>query len=211
MKFGLSFLPREDRFFFLLHHSAQNIQQVARALQDLMENFENVPAKVREIKELEEFGDQIIHDITHSLHRTFVTPIDREDILGLAGRLDDVIDAIDEAAQYTLEYRIEETTDYARQLAAIIVSCADALEQAVGLLGTRGSKLKDILPMSVEINRLENEADKVLSRAMGDLFSNGQDVIHILKWRDIYNDLEEATDRAEDAANVLEGIVLKHS
>ena len=208
---SLSFLPREDRFFFLLHQSTMNIQKVAGRLKDLMENFENVPAKVREIKELEEFGDQIIHDITQSLHRTFVTPIDREDIMALAGRLDDVIDAIDEAAQYTLEYKIEETTEYARHLSTIIVSCADELERAVGLLSTRTSKLKEILPMSVEINRLENEADRVASRAMGDLFSNGYDVMQILKWRDIYNDMEEATDRAEDAANVLEGIVLKHS
>ena len=107
MRFSLSFLPKENRFFFLLHQSAVNIQAVASKLQDLMENFENVPAKVREIKDLEEFGDQIIHDITNSLHRTFVTPIDREDILALSGRLDDVVDAIDEAAQYTLEYKIE--------------------------------------------------------------------------------------------------------
>jgi hypothetical protein len=188
-----------------------NIQQVARRLQDLMQNFENVAAKVKEIKELEEFGDQIIHDITHSLHRTFVTPIDREDILELAGQLDDFIDAIDEVAQYTLEYKIEETTEYARHLATIIVSCADELERAVALLSTRGSKLEEILPMTVEINRLENEADQVASRAIGDLFSNGEDVIQILKWRDIYKDLEEATDRAEDAADVLEGIVLKNS
>ena len=211
MRFSLSFLPREERFFFLLHQSAMNIQDVARRLQDLMANFENVPNKVQEIKELEEFGDQIIHDITHSLHRTFVTPIDREDILALAGRLDDVIDAIDEAAQYTLEYRIEEPTEYARHLSTIIVSCADELERATALLSTRSSKFKDILPMAVEINRLENEADRVASRAMGDLFDNGYDVLDILKWRDIYNDMEEATDRAEDAANVLEGIVLKHS
>jgi predicted phosphate transport protein (TIGR00153 family) len=207
----LSFLPKEDRFFFLLHQSTLNIQRVARSFQDLMHDFQNVQAKVREIKDLEEFGDQIIHDITHSLHRTFVTPIDREDIMALAGRLDDVIDAIDEAAQYTLEYRIEEPTEYARHLSTIIVSCADELERALALLSTRGSKLKEILPMSVEINRLENEADQVLSRAMGDLFSNGSEVTHILKWRDIYNDMEEATDRAEDAANVLEGIVIKHS
>ncbi len=211
MKLSLSFLPKEDRFFFLLHQSALNIQQVAHRFQDLMDNFENVPEKVREIKELEDFGDQVIHDITQSLHKTFVTPIDREDILALAGRLDDVIDAIDEAAQYTLEYRIEETTEYARQLAKIIVGCADELEKALGLLSTRGSKLKEILPMSVEINRLENEADQVLSRAMGELFNNGYEVTQILKWRDIYRDMEEATDRAEDAANVLEGIVLKHS
>ena len=211
MGISLSFLPKENRFFFLLHQSAMNIREVAGRLQDLMENFENVPAKVQEIKDLEEFGDQIIHDITHSLHRTFVTPIDREDILALAGRLDDVVDAIDEAAQYTLEYKIEETTVYARELATIIVQCGDELERALSLLSTRGSKLKEILPIAVELNRLENQADKVASKARGDLFSDDFDMVRLLKWRDIYDDLEQATDRAEDAADVLEGIVLKHS
>ena len=211
MRFSLSFMPKENRFFFLLHQSTVNIKDVARRLQDLMDNFENIPAKVQEIKDLEEHGDRIIHDITHSLHRTFVTPIDREDIIALAGRLDDVVDAIDEAAQYTLEYQIQEPTEHARALAAIIVQCADQLEGALSLLSTRGSKLKEILPFAIELNRLENEADIVASKAMGELFSNEFDVMQILKWRDIYGDLEEATDRAEDAANVLEGIVLKHS
>ena len=207
----LSFLPRENRFFFLLHQSAINIQKIAQKLQDLMSSFENIQAKVQEIKDLEEVGDQIIHDIAHGLHRTFVTPIDREDILALAERLDDVVDAIEEAARYTLEYRIDEPTEYARQLTAIIVHCGDQLERATSMLHYRGGRLKEILPTTIELNRLENEADQTISRAMGDLFNNGQDAIYILKWRDIYNDLEEATDRAEDAANVLEGIVLKHA
>ena len=211
MKFSLSFIPKENKFFFMLHQSAINIQDVARRLLDLMTDFDNVEAKVREIKEKEEFGDMIIHDITRALHRTFVTPIDREDILMLAGRLDDVVDAMDEAAQYILEYRIEKPTDHARRLAEVIVECANELERAVALLSSKNSKLEEILPMTVEINRLENVADQVASHARGELFSNGLDVIQILKWRDIYDDLEEATDRAEDAANVLEGIVLKHS
>ena len=210
-KLSFSFLPKEDRFFFLLHQSAMNIQQVARHLQDLMENFENVAARVQEIKELEDFGDQIIQDITHSLHRTFVTPIDREDILALAERLDDVVDAIEEAARTMLEYKIEAPTPFALQMAAIISRCGDELEKAVGLLHFRGSRLKEILPHSVELNRLENEGDHVTSRAMGDLFGNGGDTMTILKWRDIYQYLEEATDRAEDAANILEAIVLKHA
>ena len=208
-----SFLPRprENKFFFLLHQSAMNIQKTAGRLQNLLDEFENVPAKVQEIKDLEDFGDRIIHDITRSLHRTFVTPIDREDILALAGSLDDVVDAIDEAAQYILEYQIEEPTESARHLARVIVQCADELERAVGLLSNRGSKLSDILPMAMEINRLENEADQIASRARSELFNNGFDTKQILKWRDIYDDLEQATDRAEDAADVLEGIVLKHS
>ena len=207
----LSFLPRENRFFFLLHQSAMNIGQVARRLQDLMDNYENVPARVQEIKDLEDFGDQIIHDITRALHRTFVTPIDREDILALAGSLDDVVDAIDEAAQYTLEYKIEEPTGHARRLANIIVQCAEQLESAVALLSTRGSKLSEILPLVAEINRLEHEADEIAARARNELFDNDFDVKQILKWRDIYDDLEQATDRAEDAGDILEGIVLKHS
>lgn len=206
-----SFMPKENRFFFLLHQSALNGQQIALRLQDLMGNFENVAPKVEEIKDLEEFGDRIIHDITRSLHRTFVTPIDREDILALASSLDDVVDAIDEAAHYTVEYRIQQPTEHARSLASIIVQCTDELERAVSLLGKRGAKLTDILPIAVEINRLENEADGVASKARGELFSNDLEVTQILKWRDIYDDLEQATDRAEDAANVLEGIVLKLS
>ena len=131
--------------------------------------------------------------------------------MALAGSLDDVVDAIDEAAQYVLEYQIEEPTEHARLMATIILQCAVQLEQAVSLLSTRGSKLKDILPIVVEINRLENEADNITSRARSELFSNSYEVIDILKWRDIYDDLEQATDRAEDAADILEGIVLKHS
>jgi len=208
---NISFLPRENRFFFLLHQSAMNIHQVAIRILDLMENFENVEAKVQEIKDLEDFGDDIIHDITRSLHRTFVTPIDREDILALAGSLDDVVDAIDEAAHMILEYQIEKPTENARLLAGTIVRCAEQLETAVSLLSTRGSKLKEILPMTIEINRLENEADQIAARARSELFSGEFEVIDILKWRDIYDDLEEATDRAEDAADILEGIVLKNS
>ncbi|MDP6452203.1 MAG: DUF47 family protein [SAR202 cluster bacterium] len=211
MRFSLSFLPKENQFFFLLHQSAVNIQDVAGRLQDLMHNFENVQAKVQEIKDREELGDRVIHDITRALHRTFVTPIDREDILELAGRLDDVVDAIDEAAQYILEYQITETTKRAQNLSDIIVDCADELVKAMEMLAARNSKLIEILPITVEINRLENVADQEASKARGELFSNGFEFDQVLKWRDIYDDLEQATDRAEDAANVLEGIVLKHS
>ncbi|MBI4233255.1 MAG: DUF47 domain-containing protein [Chloroflexi bacterium] len=207
---SLNFLPREEKFFFLLHQGAVNIQKVSKKLQNLMEQYENVPEKVAEIKVLEEFGDTIIHDIMHALHRTFVTPIDREDVAQLAERLDDVVDSIDEAAHDMLEYKIEATTPRSRELAEIIVKCADELEKATSKLHFRGARLEEILPHAVEINRLENEADHVVSKAMAEIFSNGMDPITIIKWRDVYQQLEAATDRAEDAANVLEGIVLKH-
>lgn len=188
-----------------------NIEKAAIKLQNLMNDYSDVEEKVKEIKVLESFGDQVIHDLTRSLHKTFVTPIDREDIMDLAGSLDDVIDAIDEAAQYCLQYSIETPTEYACKLASIIVESASKLEQAVGLLAMGKSQFNNILPITVEINRLEHEADRVTGEAMGHLFNNGNEVVEILKWRDIYNDMEQATDRAEDAANVLEGIVIKHS
>jgi len=211
MRLRLSLLPREEKFFFLLHQSATNIQKATRKLKDLMDQYENVAAKVQEIKELENFGDQIIHDLIQSLHRTFVTPIDREDIASLAERLDDVLDAVEEAARYLVEYQIAETTPYAAQLADVLCRCADQLEKATAMLHHRGARLRQILPITVEINRLENEGDQIVSKAMGELFAKANDALHIMKWRDIYNDLEGAADRAEDAANILEGIVLKHA
>jgi hypothetical protein len=207
----LAFLPREEKFFFLLHQSAMNIHKVAIKLQDLMEDYTNVPAKVEEIKVLEEFGDEAIHQIMQALHRTFVTPLDREDIALLAERLDDVVDAIEEAARTMLEYRVEAPTQYAIEMSRVITRCGAVLEKAVGLLSSRGGKLKEILPHAVELNSLENEGDQINSRAMGALFNDSNDTIFILKWRDIYSYLEDATDRAEDAANVLEAIVLKHA
>jgi predicted phosphate transport protein (TIGR00153 family) len=207
----LAFLPREEKFFFLLHQGAMNIHKVAIKLQDLMEDYTNVPAKVEEIKVLEEFGDEAIHQIMQALHRTFVTPLDREDIALLAERLDDVVDAIEEAARTMLEYRVEAPTQYAIEMSRVITRCGAVLEKAVGLLSSRGGKLKEILPHAVELNSLENEGDQINSRAMGALFNDSNDTIFILKWRDIYSYLEDATDRAEDAANVLEAIVLKHA
>lgn len=206
-----SLLSREERFFGLLRSSANNLDEAARLLVDLMEDYQDVPAKVAEIKRLEEVGDNIIHDIMRNLHRTFVTPLDREDIAALGERLDDVVDSIEEAARNLLEFRIEKPTEKAIELARIIRQAAQVLHQAVNKLHFRGSKLRDILRDSVEVNRLENEADQIFSRAMGELFSNGISPIEVLKWREIYGQLEAATDHCEDAANVLEGVVLKNA
>ena len=124
----LAFLPREEKFFFLLHQSAMNIQKVAVKLQNLMEDYTNVPSKVQEIKILEEFGDEAIHQIMQALHRTFVTPLDREDIALLAERLDDVVDAIEEAARTMLEYQVETPTEYAIEMSRVITRCGAELE-----------------------------------------------------------------------------------
>ncbi len=211
MKLLPSFLSREERFFGLLRSSASNLHDVAVLLVDLMEEYRDIPQKVAEIKRLEEVGDHVIHEIMRNLHRTFVTPLDREDIAALGERLDDVADDIEEAARNLMEFRIEQPTEKAIELARIIEQATQVLEQAVNKLHFRGAKLKDILPDSVEVNRLENEADQITSRAIGELFNNGTSAIEVLKWREIYGNLENAADHCEDAANVLEGVVLKNA
>ena len=211
MRFPFSILPREDKFFFLLEQSASNLKKTSVALNELMENYENVPAKVDEIKNLEEIGDNIIHTIMTSLHKTYITPLDREDIAALGERMDDIVDSIEEAARIMVEYKIEEPTEKSKELSRIIVKCANTLEKAVGLLHSRGSKLQDILPLTAEINTFENQADQVSSAAMAELFNEEVSAIYVLKWKEVYTLLEGATDFCEDAANMLEGIVLKHA
>ncbi len=207
----LSFLPREEKFFTLFQESAANVKETAVKLLDLMENYENVPEKVAEIKRLEEVGDTVIHTIMTSLHRTFVTPLDREDIAALGERLDDIVDSMEEAARLMMEYHIQESTENAKALARILLRCSETLEQAVGILHYRGSKLNEILPLATVINTLENEADQVVSKAMAELFDDEASPIYVIKWKEIYDLLEGATDHCEIAANMLEGIVLKHA
>ncbi len=212
MRFFPSLAPREDRFFGLLKSSASNLYDTSKAMADLMDGYRNVPEKVAEIKRLEEVGDIVIHEIMSNLHRTFVTPLDREDIAQLGERLDDVVDAIEEAARHFVEYQIQQPTPACVELSKIIVTAAATLQQAVAKLHFRGSKLRTILPDVVEINRLENEADHIASAAMGQLFTNQAiSAIDVMKWRDIYDQLEKATDFCEDAGNILEGIVLKNA
>ena len=207
----LSFLPREEKFFTLFQESAANVKETAVKLLDLMENYENVPEKVAEIKRLEEVGDTVIHTIMTSLHKTFVTPLDREDIAALGERLDDIVDSMEEAARLMMEYHIQESTENAKSLARILLRCSETLEQAVGLLHYRGAKLNEILPLATVINTLENEADQVVSKAMAELFDDEASPIYVIKWKEVYDLLEGATDHCEIAANMLEGIVLKHA
>ena len=210
MKLWFSILPREDKFFFFLQQSAANLKKTAISLNQLMEDYQDVPAKVEEIKSLEEIGDTIIHTIMTSLHRTFVTPLDREDIAALGERMDDIVDSLEEAARIMVEYNIEQPTETAKELTRIIVECADTLERAVILLNSKGSKLQEILPLASEINTLENKADQITSAAMAKLFNEDVSPIYVLKWKEVYNLLEGATDFCEQAANMLEGIVLKN-
>ena len=204
------FIPQEQAFFGLFEQSAQNMVKTAQSLQRLVETYANVPENVAEITELEHQGDLITHQIIAQLHRTFVTPFDREDIALLAQSLDDVTDFIHAAADSIFIYKVERPTLRAIELADIIVQAAIEVEKVMPQLRHR-AKLKEILPRCVEINRLENMADRVFRAAMGELFDNSLDIASVIKWREIYQYMESATDRCEDVANVLEGVALKHA
>lgn len=206
----LNIIPRETKFYDLFEKSAGNLVVAAGKLADLFDNYEDVEAKVALMKDLEHEGDSITHEIMQSLHRTFVTPIDREDIAHLANTMDDVMDFIEAAARTAMLYRIAQPTDRARQLVSIILKVTYRLNEVMPLLRRR-DRFKQVLEQCVEINRLENEADDVHHAALAELFDNTRDLREIIKWREIYEHMESATDRGEDVANVLEAVVLKHA
>ncbi|MBA7613058.1 hypothetical protein ES703_20301 [subsurface metagenome] len=203
------FIPREESFFGLFEQSAQNMVKAAQELKKMVNTCKSVEKSAAEIVELEHVGDTITHQIIAQLHRTFVTPFDREDIALLAHSLDDVTDFIHATADAMFIYKVECPTQRAQELADIIVQAATEVEKAMPQL-RHPKELKHILPRCVEINRLENMADRVFRSAMGELFDDSTDITQIIKWREIYEYMEEATDRCEDVANVLEGVALKH-
>jgi len=204
-----SFLPRENRFFELFEESAGNMVKAARALKEMVDTWEDVGHKVTHIDDLEHIGDNITHQIIAQLHRTFVTPFDREDIALLAHSLDDVTDFIHAASVAMQIYRVKYPGERVKELASIIVEAAVEVEIALGLLRHHAG-LKQVLEHCVEINRLENKADGVFRTAMAELFDLSTDIADVIKWREIYEHMESATDRCEDVANVLEGVALKH-
>jgi predicted phosphate transport protein (TIGR00153 family) len=205
-----SLLPREGRFFVLFEEGANNAAAVALLLKDMLCKWENVDQAVQGIMELEHKGDGITHEVIALVHKTFVTPFDREDIALLAHSLDDIVDFIESAADAMNLYRIEIPTPRAKELAEIIVQSTDEVAKAISELRQKVD-LKKILQRSVEINRLENMADKVYREALAELFRDSKDIPYIIKWREIYEYMETATDRCEDVANVLEGVALKYA
>ncbi len=208
MRFSL--IPRSGRFYDLFDESARKLIVASEALVDLLQHFENVEAKTAHIKDLEHEADEITHEIYRQVHQTFVTPLDREDIAALAQRMDDVMDYIEGASTAVRTYGITQPTAAARGLADLIRLQCLQLDRAVSTLRRRG-KLKSILEQLTEVNRLENEADTLFLNSMAELFRGEMSPVDIIKWRDIYDQLELATDSAEQVAHVLEGIVLKHA
>jgi len=198
-------------FYDMFEQETANLVIAAEKLVDLFNNYENVEAKAKELKELEHRGDVITHEIIARVHRTFVTPIDREDITLLAHSLDDVMDFIEAAGRTACLYHISQPTERAQELARIVVKMARKLNEVVPRLRRR-DQFTWILKQCVDINTLENDADEVQHAALAELFEVCHlDACEVIKWREIYDHLENATDRGEDVANVLEGIVLKHA
>jgi hypothetical protein len=199
-------IPREEKFYEDFKMMADQLKRGSRLLESMFAVDPPIADKAHEIKEVEHQCDFLTHEIIQRLNKTFVTPIDREDIHELARTLDDVMDAIDNAASLIPLYRIDKVRPGARELTRIIIQQTDEVRAAVEALEQR----KGVLERAIEINRLENEADRVHRQAISQLFDEERDPIMVIKWKEIYDILEEATDACEDVANLLENVVVKH-
>jgi predicted phosphate transport protein (TIGR00153 family) len=199
-------IPREEQFFTDFINLTEQIQTGAHTLRQMLSASPLAVEKAQEIKDIEHQCDKSTHGIIDRLHRTFVTPLDREDIHELAVNLDDVMDAIDAAATVIRLYKVTEARSGLQRLAQIIAESMDLLAEAMrGLDGGKG-----IIELVVRVNQLEKEADRVHQDAIVSLFDNEKDPIAVIKWKEIFDFLEAATDRCDDVANVLQGVVVKH-
>jgi len=199
-------IPREEKFYTDFQALADELKRGSRLLEQMVAPDKPIWDKADEIKEVEHKCDFLTHEIIQRLNRTFVTPLDREDIHALARSLDDVMDAIDASASLVRLYRLETVSFGARELAHIITSCTDQVRLALEAL----EQNKGVATHAIEINRLENEADRAHQQAVSRLFDDEKDPIVVMKWKETLDFLEDATDRCEDVANVLEGVVVKH-
>ncbi len=206
----MRFLPRETSFFDYFEQQGQKTVEGCRAFVALLEDPGDVVARAKQIKAIEEECDSITHRVVESLHRVFITPLDRNDIYRLITKMDDIMDHVEAAAERMALYEIRTTTKEAGDLARVLVASSERVLEAIsGLRNLKNPQV--ILEKCVEINRLENEADALLRGTLAKLFKEEKDAVTIIKWKEIYELLETATDRCEDVANIIEGVVLEHS
>lgn len=201
--------PKEEPFFKMLLEAAENGLRASERLLQMMSCYKAPAADAAAIKEAEHRGDELTHEIIRRLDRTFLTPIDREDIHALASIIDDVVDLVDAVADRMVIFKIAAPTEEAHQLAELIRRSLQEVCKGIAALGKRDHQV--IYGHCIEVNRLENEADQVNRQALAKLFESGFAPVEIIKWKEIYEYLEDATDRTEDVANILESIVLKNS
>jgi predicted phosphate transport protein (TIGR00153 family) len=202
-----SLVPRDNNFFREFSNLADGVKSGARELRQMIATDPPDMDKVEAIKEIEHTCDQVTRRIIDRLNRTFITPLDREDIHALAGSLDDVMDAIDAAAAVIRLYRITRVRNGAKQLVDIVCDSVDGISQAVAALERRNG----VLEIAAKVKQLEHEADRAHQDAIVELFDQERDPIAVIKWKEIFDFLEAATDRCEDVANLLEGVVVKHA
>ena len=201
------FRPRDREFFDLFEEAAGNIERAAELLERMLRDYPEEADLAREILICEQHGDRITHDIVQRLNHTYVTPVDREDILALASALDDIVDLVEEVADFLGLYKIEAPMAHAQEMAAVLLRATRQVAQAMPRL--RG--FKDVSQYTVEINRLENDGDRLVREALASLFDEGIDPMVVIRWKDIYERLEEAIDATEKVAYTLDGIVLKNA
>jgi predicted phosphate transport protein (TIGR00153 family) len=201
------FSPRDRVYFELFEEAGRNIRRAAELLDEMLSNFPDSKGLAEDIRDCEHEGDRITHDIIDRLNHTFVTPIDREDILALASALDDIVDFTEEVADYLGLYKIEAPMDQAIRLAAVLRDSSRQISDAMPKL--RG--FQDITAQTVEINRLENEGDRLTREAIASLFDAGIDPMVVIRWKDLFERLEAAIDATEHVAHILEGVVIKNS
>jgi uncharacterized protein len=203
----ISLIPQKREFFSLYDRAAANTVAIAEALVGLLERFpDEADARMRDIKELEHEGDRLTHELVDLINRTFVTPFDRDDMYRLAGVLDDVCDNIDDTAEKIVGYGIRDVREHAKRQADVVARCARKLREAVGQL----EGFKDSRRKLIELRELEDEGDRIAREAISELFRGELDAISLVRWKDIHEQLEEAVDACENAADVLEAILVKN-
>ncbi|MBI5711216.1 MAG: DUF47 domain-containing protein [Candidatus Eisenbacteria bacterium] len=200
-----SLFPKDENFFALFTRQAALVRQGCEQLQEMMEKFDRLEERAKSLKDIEHQGDLVAHELFERLNRTFITPLERDDIHDLASGLDDVLDAVEAIASRIVLFKIQNTTPQARELTRIVTAAGVQIEQAVDHL----KDFKGLMSFTIEINRLENEADGLSRQAVADLFNGKHDFLDVIRWKEIYGRLENAADQCEDVANTIEAIVLK--
>jgi len=203
-------LPKENSFFDKFEAHAATCVEAARVFVELCEHYGDMPAKVKRIRDAEHRAGEITHDTMEMLHKTFITPLDRDQIHQLISTLDDVVDLLQGAATRMELYEIKEPTDSLHEMAKVLLAATLELQKAVG--GLRDLKnATGILKACVEINKLENDGDALRNAAVAKLFKKEKDAVMLLKWKEIYEDVETSLDKCEDVANIIEGLVLENA
>ena len=201
----LNLFPRDEDFFVLFRKQAALVRESCDRLHQMMESFDRLEVRAKELNDLEHRADLVTHEIFERLNRTFITPLEREDIHALASNLDDVLDAVEAIGSRLVLFQIKGNTPEALRMTAILVECGQQIEQAVDNL----QNMNNLMAFTSELNRLENESDSICRNVTADLFSGRHEVLDVMRWKEVYGRLESAADKCEDVANAIESIVVK--